>query len=209
MHTKLDSPAILGRLKAETQANHNRIEKVSCMRRLFASDYSASEYRDCLALMLGFYDAVEPIIFHYLGDELRPGFLYRSKIDLLKRDLVELGLSETEIAALPRCSLKPYVNSLAQSLGVWYVLEGSTLGGQVISRQLKQQFGESASQFMHFHNGYGEHTRASWLAFCEIVEERIGFDESYELITAAKLTFDYLTDWLGQADSQAICLSKY
>ena len=204
MHTKLDSPAILSRLKAETQANHNRIEKVSCMRRLFASDYSTSEYRDCLALMLGFYDAIEPIIFHCLGDELRPSFLYRSKTDLLKRDLTELGLGEREIAALPRCRLKPYVNSTAQSLGVWYVLEGSTLGGQVISRQLQQQLGESASQFMHFHNGYGEHTRISWLAFCELVEERVSFDESHELITAARLTFDYLTEWLGQAGDQGI-----
>jgi heme oxygenase len=201
MQNTLHTPSILGRLKAETQDSHNKIEKVSCMKRLFASDYSIVEYRSFLERMFGFYSAIEPIIFHHLSDELRPHFQFRSKIESLKQDLIQLGLNEQDIAALPRCTSIAFVNSVNQSLGIWYVLEGSTLGGQVISRQLKQQFGDSALHFMHFHNSYGDKTRSFWSAFCEVIEENIDFEDNQkvgELIHSAKLTFDYLTVWLGQ-----------
>jgi heme oxygenase (biliverdin-IX-beta and delta-forming) len=206
MQTKLDIPPILSRLKAETQENHNRIEKVSCMKRLFAHDYSAAEYRDCLARMYGFYAAIEPVIYRYLDDELRPNFQFRSKVKPLTQDLTQLGLSQQAISALPRCTNIPAVSTEAQSLGVWYVLEGSTLGGQVISRQLRQQFGESASQFLYFHSGYGDKNRVYWVEFCGLVEGRIDFDDNQkvqEIIRAAQLTFDCLTYWLGQAIGQS------
>ena len=206
MQTKLEIPPILSRLKAETQENHNRIEKVRCMKRLFAHDYSVAEYRECLARMYGFYSAVEPIIFQYLDDELRASFEFRSKIEPLKQDLSQLGLNQQEILSLPRCTTIPSVNRESQSLGVWYVLEGSTLGGQVISRQLRQQFGESADKFMRFHSGYGDKTRTHWVQFCEVLEEKVDFDDSQkvqEIIVTAKLTFDCLTDWLGQELGQS------
>ena len=206
MQTNLAVSPLLKQLKAETQDNHNRIEKVSCMKRLFAKDYTINEYRACLERMFGFYDAIEPIIYHYLGDQLRASFKFRSKIEPLKQDLTQLGLSQRDIDMLPRCPMDTSINSLAQSLGVWYVLEGSTLGGQVISRHLGQQFGDSVMQPLRFHSGYGEQTRTYWMDFCQVIEAQIDFDDNqkvHEIVGSAKLTFDYLTDWLGQEVGQS------
>ena len=196
------SLSILHRLKTETRENHIQIEKVSLLKRIFAEDYSLKEYTACLARFYGFYAAIEPVIYQNLSSELSPLFEKRSKLALLTLDLNRMGIGEGEINQLPLWQPKNYVNSLAECLGVWYVLEGSTLGGQFISQHLGKHFGDSAFGFLHFHQGYRNETRQYWANFCEILSECIPPEDeenAIKAITAAKLTFNYLAGWMASA----------
>jgi len=168
------------------------------MRRLFAPDYSLDEYRRILEKMHGFLYVYEPAMFEYLGNSLAATFAHRRKRELLLKDLLNYELTAEQIAALPRCGTPPIAN-LAQCLGVWYVLEGSTLGGQMIARHLSRQFGAAAAKVTGFHGGYGDRTQAEWQAFCRLMELHLPpekADEIEEAAQSAKLTFHYLSDWL-------------
>ncbi|HEY9155092.1 MAG TPA: biliverdin-producing heme oxygenase, partial [Opitutaceae bacterium] len=65
----------------------------------------------------------------------------REKTVWLREDLAALGVSSGDIDALPRCEELPDLTSAARALGSFYVWEGSTLGGQIISRHLREKLG--------------------------------------------------------------------
>jgi hypothetical protein len=58
------------------------------------------------------------------------------------------------------------VQTMAAAIGVQYVLEGSSLGGQILSRQLKNALGFTSHHGGCFFAGYGDETSARWKNFC-------------------------------------------
>ena len=59
----------------------------------------------------------------------------------------------------------PELNSLGALLGLLYVLEGSTLGGQFIAQHLQLTYGYTRSTGSDFYSGYGEQTTTHWQSF--------------------------------------------
>ena len=190
---------VMERLKLATRANHDLIEKTPCMNRLFAKDYSLEEYRGLLEKMYGFVSAYEPALFEHLDAGLAEAFAHRRKCGWLERDLLNFDLAPAQIAALPRCARVPHITGLPQCLGIWYVLEGATLGGELMARHLSQQFGAAAEKVTAFHRAYGDGTQAEWRAFRELMDARFPPERAADIEAAAQsaqLTFEYLCDWL-------------
>lgn len=205
METKplpIDNPLlpIMERLKRETQTQHSQIEQVRTMKRLFATDYSLTEYRQHLEKMYGFLRVIEPLLLPHMQEaSLHYFFSERSKQAWLMQDLSHFGLTPAQILALPQCPTPTYVNHFADALGVYYVLEGSSLGGQFIFKQLQHHFGEAGLDKLRFYQGYGEQTRLNWQQFSELLTARFAHQSEVEVtqvITSAKLTFDLLAQWL-------------
>jgi heme oxygenase len=191
--------SIMQRLKLATQANHDLIEKTPCMGRLFAKDYSLDEYRGLLEKMHGFISVYEPLMFESLDESLAAEFAHRGKLVLLDRDLLNYQLTPAQIAALPRCSKVQPIENVSECLGVWYVLEGSTLGGQMIARHMSQSFGAAVAGVTGFHTSYGDRTQAEWQDFQRIMEARFAPDNGGDIelaVRSAQLTFEYLGEWL-------------
>ncbi|WP_236960507.1 biliverdin-producing heme oxygenase [Methylobacterium durans] len=118
------------RLRAETAATHAALERDLGWDARVAT---LSGYRDLLARFHGFHAAYEPAIAEALRE---PGFFEeRRRIDWLSADLRHLGLDAAAIGRLPRVAT-PRIAGPAAALGTLYVLEGSTLGGQVIGRRV-------------------------------------------------------------------------
>jgi heme oxygenase len=63
--------------------------------------------------------------------------------------------------------------NLNEALGAAYVLEGSTLGGQVIRRALQKHPVLSDQCQFHYYNCYGEHLRTRWLNFIELADQTL------------------------------------
>ncbi len=193
--------SVMDRLKLETRDHHTQTENITLMQRLFAHDYTLSEYQQHLEKMYGYFSVLEPVILQALKQEpsLHGFFLVRSKQVWLKQDLLNFGLTEAQIVALPQCPIPSYITDLSSALGVCYVLEGSNLGGQVILKQLSDHFGETVRHKLRFYQGYGAETRPQWQQFCTLLNAH--FSEAQQAnvnqaVTAAKLTFDSLTNWL-------------
>lgn len=192
--------SIMERLKRETKTQHTQIEHLHTMKRLFADDYTLTEYRWHLEKMYGYLSVIEPLLLQHLQEEaLQNFFLKRCKKSWLIQDLSHFGLSEEQILTLPHCPVPNYINNLSEALGVYYVLEGSSLGGQFIFKRLNQNFGEVVKNKLHFYQGYGEQTYFKWQQFSELLETHFAHEtqaEITQMVTAAKLTFNSLAQWL-------------
>ena len=107
----------------------------------------------------------------------------RCRAALLEADLRTLGVETTE--SLPACWELPDLADLASGFGCLYVLEGSTLGGQYISRHIRTTLGVTPETGGRFFHGYGERTGAMWRQFGEAVTAYAVEPETKDRVVAA------------------------
>jgi heme oxygenase len=194
---------ILQRLKCETRPEHERLEH-----RLDLLDDTISLKRYG-ALLQGFYGLYVPLEnrllhrpeWHTLGFDVEP----RRKVPLLRRDLQSRGFSRAEIEALPLCPALPDVSTFAQVLGCLYVLEGSTLGGQILARHFARVLDIDAHSGAAFFSSYGEHVGAMWRSFGQMLSAQATSRAiENQMIDAARSTFETLEVWLCSTNCAAI-----
>jgi heme oxygenase len=191
---------ILAKLKEQTAEQHQRLEaKLDILTRLS----SPQGYKSLLEQFYGFY---LPLEIH-LGSVMCPpgsllNFTARRKTPLLEKDLLFLDLSERDLAELPQCQKLPTVESEAQAFGCMYVLEGATLGGQIISKYVVDKLGYERERGASFFKSYGAEVRAMWCGFGQALREyATAHDADDEVVAAAVDTFDKLDQWLCVGDS--------
>lgn len=185
----------MARLKSETTVAHKQLEKTSSFKRLFAEDYQMSEYAQLLANFYGYFAAIEEILFADIPQQYVGSLHYRAKTALLKQDLAALGV---DVESLPLCNDLPPLGSFAQKMGVFYVLEGSTLGGRVIKRHLSQHFAAEVVPALHFYTGYGDHLDLEWQRFIALMLRAFSHEDELTdnaVIEAANATFSGLQRW--------------
>ena len=125
-----------------------------------------ADYWQLIARVYGFYEPLEAGLSALLDWRAVPyDFQQRLKTPLLVRNLQALGLSETERAALPRCHDLPALAGFGSALGYLYVLEGATLGGQIIARHCNTAFQLTPENGLAFYHGYGPETGPRWKEF--------------------------------------------
>ena len=115
------------------------------------------------------------------------------------QDLRHLGLSEHDISRLPGCPTMPRLRSLPEGLGALYVLEGATLGGQVITRNLRSGLGIDAGTGGRFFAAYGEKTGIMWRDFVSVLD-RHGEDEAAAetIERSAIAVFRCFENWMAE-----------
>lgn len=157
-----------------------------------------AEYRSVLAGFLGFYLPLEPRLEAFsTWREFGPQPERRRKVPLLLRDLRWLSATRAASPPVSICPSVPQPVTLAAALGCHYVLEGATLGGQVISRHLDRALGLSPERGGSFFHSYGMAVGPMWRSFLAWAEEHTPTAESRaEAAHAARETFLKLEDWL-------------
>lgn len=179
---------ILGKLKEATKEQHDALENVvDVMNRMFTRD----DYKELLTKFYSFYVAIEPKL---PVDELRShGFNVdeRRKLPLLERDLDTLGILESVRESNGTQASVPELDTVAKAFGSIYVMEGATLGGQVITRHLAQHLGLTPESGGSFFNSYGKMVGPMWKQFGEAITafaEKANADD--EIVETARQTFD-------------------
>jgi heme oxygenase len=192
-----DTPApiatVLQQLRSATAARHMALE---ARLPLTHSRLDLDTYQRIIAAYYGFHMPLQQSMERFLAPQATDPA--RQKIPALIKDLHALGLSDTQIHALPLCSELPAIGSLAQLLGVMYVMEGATLGGQVLRRIIAEKLGVDADSGGEFLDVYGRDTGRLWKAFLRQLAE---FDtplHNAEVVQAACATFHCFQTWLEQ-----------
>jgi len=183
---------ILISLKNATWPLHKRLETNL---NVMAPGFSRVDYLRLLKAFWGYYRPLEAALKDV--NELHgflPDISMRSKLSLLESDLKAMGVDDDSLDRLPVCQELPACTDLAAAMGCLYVLEGSTLGGQVISRHFKGLLNLDVENGAAFFTGYGEQTVAMWQTFREVLMA-VTVDED-TLINAACETFITLERWL-------------
>ncbi|MBC3955162.1 biliverdin-producing heme oxygenase [Pseudomonas triticifolii] len=192
---------LLDVLRAETHQLHGQLEK---RMPFFSSSLDAALYLRLLQAYYGFYLPLESAL---RSSALVPSELVpheRVKIPVLVDDLRTLGMTEQDIERLELCSQLPVIDSPGACLGVLYVLEGATLGGQVLRREVSKRLGLDEQSGTAFLNVYGADTGLRWKAFLSYLDtlpsERVFTDAAAK---AAHSTFACFEHWL---DGQEVLL---
>jgi len=192
------SNSLLAALKQGTREEHVAIER---QLRLMVPGVTLDDYRDYLSRMLGYCEPLEAALaaLDALPDEV-PDFERRRKAGAAARDLCDLGAVAADVAALPRCADLPPLGSVARGLGCLYVLEGSTLGGQIIARHLELRLGVGPQRGGSFVRSYGPDVGPMWRAFGVGLEAYAARapDLRDAVVAAARDTFVTLGRWLAR-----------
>lgn len=187
---------IMARLKSATRLEHQALEKQVYL--TFCSTH-AWYYRSILAAFLGFLEPVERLLCAVDGlSKVLPDVRTRMRAALLQRDLLLLGLSAAEIYDLRRCPELPAIHSVAQALGCLYVLEGSTLGGQIIVRRIREADVIDPMACSYFLS-HGDRVGFMWTRFASAVETYAAThsDARDVICSAAKEMFRCWGAWLA------------
>jgi heme oxygenase (biliverdin-IX-beta and delta-forming) len=187
---------LLQTLKAETRPHHERAEGVV---RLMSPELDVPGYRRHLEALYGLHSPLEAAIDAALGGRF-PEFRLaeRWKAPLLREDLRVLGHDESSLERLPQLSRRS-LPGVPEALGTLYVLEGSTLGGQIILRHLLKHFaGLPAGNFIFF-RAYGESVGPMWKSFGEALLRACPEPELVpRVVRGAQDTFESFESWLRE-----------
>lgn len=187
-------PPVLQDLRAGTAELHIALEK----RLPFFSDaLDTQAFVRLMQAYYGFYLPLENALL--LSDAIPADFELtpRLKTPTLRADLLALGVSAEALESLPQCEQLPLIDSSAACLGVLYVLEGATLGGQILRREISSRLGLEANNGAAFLDIYGAATGRRWRDFIEYLGSRpMSATERAAVVTAAQTTFSCFEHWL-------------
>jgi len=151
-------------------------------------------YATYLSRLAGFQLPLEERLFaaHDWAALGLPDAATRPRGALLRADLAALGV---DAGSLPRATALPDVQDFGRALGVLYVLEGSTLGGQVLAREVARGAAGAPTSFL---NGAGDDTATRWTSFGRFAEAQATRAPRLEAqaVAAATETFAALAAWL-------------
>ncbi|MFJ4344149.1 biliverdin-producing heme oxygenase [Pseudomonas sp. NPDC089401] len=188
--TTAPSPLLLA-LREGTRDCHKALE---ARLPFFSPAFDSTAYRRLLQAYYGFHAPLEARLGSY--QEAR-----RAKTPALSLDLQALNLSSADIDALPLCQALPAIEDEASALGVMYVLEGSTLGGQVLKKAMAERFDFGPGNGASFFDVYGELTGSYWRSFLERLGQAPAAPAAQAAtVQAAVATFACFEQWLGQRD---------
>jgi heme oxygenase (biliverdin-IX-beta and delta-forming) len=158
--------SLLQRLKQETHASHVELERrVDVMSRV----QTVASYRALLEAYFGLCCPLEIEIKRSIRqiEFWLPDVQSRLRTSSLRRDLQILGNDCPE--TLPLAPIPP-LGSLSEQLGCLYVLEGSTLGGQIIAREIHCRLHFTPDRGCSYLASYGVELGNMWMRFRAAIE---------------------------------------
>jgi heme oxygenase len=195
------SADVLTELRTATAVEHEQVETT-----LGLMDHRLGRDRlvAVLARLHAFWTAAEAGLDawarHWPADAETVAWSRRRRAHLFAADLRALG-GEADAATLPEL---PAVEDTDQALGRLYVLEGSTLGGTVISRHLATLPALGPGVRLDAFSPYGPETGAMWHAFRRVTRDRVAAGgDAGRVVGAARATFGALAAWCAPVGTPA------
>jgi heme oxygenase (biliverdin-IX-beta and delta-forming) len=188
-------PDLLARLRGETSQAHRDLEAALDLR---GHDLDRRRVLCVLQRFYGFHAVWEGAMRRSsIGAFFEP----RARLSHICADLAAFGLNSAQLAALPLCAAAaPLAARREAAVGSLYVMEGSTLGGQVIGRALAGASWAPPGGLAYF-QPYGARTGEMWRSFRAWAQATTPPDRHGEVAAGAAATFKTLQAWMaGAAD---------
>jgi len=199
---RTDSQNVHFRLKSGTEDLHHEAEKSPLLGRLFAADFAIEDYSRYLLQTYLFLKPLECLLSAFFPSPHLEDFPQRIKSVALATDLNTLGVQG--LNQLTVCENLPKIKNECEAFGVFYVLEGSCLGGAVIRKHLSR-YGFLTDEHFHFLNIYGENLGKNWRIFLDALESKAAESpqNAEVMLSSARETFQKFTAWMSLAPADA------
>lgn len=161
-------------------------------------------YAELIRRFYGFIKPWEDQLRSLLPEALMPLFANRYKTAWLWQDLTILDSlsgsvsrpSGGSISIL--CETLPDMSTTARLLGSAYVIEGSSLGGRIITSHLAHHFGSDGAVPYRYFQCYGSKTGSMWKSYLAALAASIPRKDYPEALDASAQTFVCLTRWFSR-----------
>jgi heme oxygenase len=153
-------------LKLGTAKAHTELEALPVSMSIMKPDVTQDDYGNYLLLMHRVVKDAEENIFPRLSAYI-PDLSERNKTFLIEKDLQVIGKVTTDESLPVSEGLGNYSDSFA--MGVLYVIEGSSLGGRVILKNINKVLGYTGHNGAAYFAGYGNLTGPRWKSFLEML----------------------------------------
>jgi heme oxygenase len=185
-------------LKTQTAAAHKRLENLPVSASILAPDVKMEDYVHYLQLMYDVHYDVEENIFPLLSNAV--GDLNeRQKKHLIEKDLASLNCSKP--VANPVFNIQNI--TLPFAFGILYVVEGSSLGGRFILKNIETIAGLDGGKGVSYFTGYGNKTGSHWKSFLNVLTQYE--DENNckdEILKGATFAFNCIHDHFLHTDKK-------
>jgi heme oxygenase len=191
MYTATNAPTFLDKLRAATTQSHTGLEELPVSVSIMSPNVTNKEYALYLSLMLDVVKDAEENIFPTAHAAIT-GLDIHPKAQFIEADLKVLGFNKKELLT-PLTSMDIRITP-AFALGVMYVIEGSSLGGRVILKNINTVLGHDAQNGGLYFTGYGAQTGSHWKAFLgSLIEYETLHNAEADIINGANFTFDAIS----------------
>ena len=174
-------------LRERTRDAHEQMEQTLDLLR---PGFGRDDYARLVSRWYGFFAVWEPVSFGVFPDAMAVYLDARRKLPMLRADLEGLGIDTGPLPRVDPTSLDWMTP--ASALGTLYVVEGSTLGGQVIVKKVQERLGLQSAYFA----SYGPETGRRWQETKRLLDEPPFAADPTTVADAASRTFDFLAGWL-------------
>lgn len=183
-------------IKARTKKMHAETESVLIPR--IKEITNRQGYVELLALFYGFFEPLEKRISDFINTDTLPDIHTRRKSGSIIKSMSNVAFT---IVATP--GRLPVIHNVAQAFGAMYVLEGSTLGGKIISRMLQANVSlQLSTDSLAFFDVYGDETFEMWSRFKTVMDTLLINDTDINAASeAAGDTFSKMKSWMQNPHS--------
>ena len=159
------------KLKIATKNHHDRLEQLMFVDHIMQRSLNLQQYGQLLTTNYLIHYWYENKLHEKIGITINKSLNLEGRIKLhaLALDLMEAGIQKEVINE--KFKLKNHSNIPSQTfaMGALYVLEGATLGGSVIQKQLAQNINFPIETSLHYYRCYGAQLMANWKQFLEVL----------------------------------------
>ena len=185
----------LDQLRSQTRDAHTQLESLPVSASITSDTISVAAYTHYLQLMHAVISETEDKIFELLGGII-PDLEQRRKRQWIESDLQQLGFAPKIFGEVFKTEI-----SVPFALGIMYTVEGSTMGGRYILKNIESALGLNENQGAKYFAGYGDATGKFWKNFLNSLtgyESQTGNTD--EIIAGARYAFDAIHNHFLTAD---------
>ena len=179
-------------IKSETKQAH--IETEQLLVPLLKNIKTKEDYAAVLSIFYGLFQPLQKEIEKHITEHALPDITKRRKAASIEKDIFYLEVNRKADI----CQDLPTIHHLLQAFGALYVVEGSTLGGQIITKMLQKNTSVSLPEnSLNFFKGYGQDNVMMWQQFKTTLQQHIANeDQLQQLVLAANDTFTKFKNWI-------------
>jgi len=181
-------------LRTQTTEKHQQLESLMFVNDIMNNTLSIDHYKKLLTINYIIHQKLENKLANMLDSEIAEQLQMKNR---LKLESLEQDLSYWEIDALslPALDFELFIpgNSNAEVLGALYVLEGATLGGNVIKKHILANHNFTGKEGgLNYYGVYGDELGAKWKTFVSVLNDTVQEADYEKTINSANETFDNL-----------------
>lgn len=179
------------KLKQNTAGPHTKLEELPLSKSIISPEVDTKNYLLYLDLMHDIIYDVENTVYPRLNTIITD-IEERKKLSFIEQDFTVLAHKKDSVK---KNALELENNfSTGFAMGIMYVIEGSSLGGRVIYKNIHKNLGYDNENGAAYFSGYGDKTGSYWKNFMAALSDyEKEYNNADEIIAGANHAFKAIT----------------